>query len=366
MAERRPIVLLDNNVQSELPAGDTLPGTGCEGVNPTWRDRWTFVHPALSLYAQPYTNETLSYYVGTTGAQSSGLFGGKDNALLTYPPNSANGYTMLVNTSGAVISIPSVPGEVKSAATDGNGRWALVTSPGYTDPAIFLSVSSNDGVSFSSAGGTTSSTTEWRVVRTQVGFLAVRQDGTQSRRSLDASPTWSTSGLTNPGIPVQSLAAVGDTVVVASGNTFKVSTNAGATWSASYTVAAGANRRVVSSNGLFFLVPMTAGLNVFTSADGVTWTERIALSPTTGNPYPQAGVLYVDSMWVIPFGNYALVSTDSVVWNQITMSSNSVTSLSYAGNRMLYLQHTSSPMRSTVNKLTFNFSSKELGYDLPV
>lgn len=46
MAERRPIVLLSNNVQSELPAGDTLPGIGGASSPPSFTAKdsaYTFV-----------------------------------------------------------------------------------------------------------------------------------------------------------------------------------------------------------------------------------------------------------------------------------------------------------------------------------
>lgn len=339
---------------------------GCEGVNPTWRDRWTFVKPALSLFAQPYMDETLGYAVMPAGSNIGAIYGGGTNALVSCS-TSADGVTYTLSPSGVVTS--SLGARVVSAATNGSGRWAVVYSPGSSDPAMYLAVSSNDGVSFSTTGGTTSNTQEWRVVRTQLGFLAIRNDGTQIRRSLDSSPNWSTGGLTAPALSVGSVASVGDTVIVASNTTFRMSTNAGASWGTNYTVPAGTGRALASSNGVFFLVPTTsssAGSSVYTSTDGMTWTERPAILTVAGSAVPESRVVYDGTYWFIPFGSNAWVSTDLVTWNQLPISSAPADSLCYASGRMLYSQYNSTTLRSQINRLVISPSAKELGYDLPV
>lgn len=339
---------------------------GCEGVNPTWRDRWTFVKPALSLFAQPYMNETLGYVVLPAGSNVAAIYGGGTNALVSCT-TAADGVTYRLDPSGALTF--TLGGKVVSAATNGSGRWAAVYSPVSSDPAMYLAVSSNDGVSFSITGGTTSNATEWRVVRTQLGFLAIRIDGTQIRRSLDASPTWSSGGLTAPALSVGSMASVGDTVIVASGTTFKMSTNAGASWGANYTVPAGTGRALASSNGVFFLVPISsssAGVSVYTSTDGTTWTERPAMLTVAGSTVPESRVVYDGTYWFIPSGSNAWASTDLVTWNQLPISSAPANSLCYASDRMLYSQYNLTTTRDQINRLVINPSAKELGYDFPV
>jgi hypothetical protein len=194
--------------------------------------------------------------------------------------------TILISTDGITWTDETLPftGEWTSVASDSKGTIVAVTSGG------FVAYSTNDGASWTNAGGAISTSGQsWhRLVYGNGRFVIFDINSTGAIAYTDNNgASWTTVNSATPTRSWRSVAYGNGMYVAISTNGYAIQSVDGINWSDEVFVSGAVTfNRVAYGNGVFLATRSSAGTQVAKSYDGINWTitdeDSTEYSLTTG------------------------------------------------------------------------------------